>query len=110
MTSWGYDRENLRFLDTPDLRDRLQPFESFLHDMLDFASMNNEIIHPAVRRPFWLETTQRRSARRHPDTLDSECPEALSSAALRTLNDEIMMYSFVCAGQYHSLINYRYYS
>ncbi|WP_296071535.1 hypothetical protein [uncultured Agrobacterium sp.] len=48
MASWGYDREKLRFLKTPNLLDRLKPFGSFLHDTLDFRWRNHHNIHDPI--------------------------------------------------------------
>lgn len=48
MASWGYDRANLRFVDAPNLLDRLKPFGSFLHDTLDFRWRNHHNIHDPI--------------------------------------------------------------
>lgn len=48
LASFGYDRAKLRFVDRPNLLDRLQPYYSFLHDTLDFRWRNHHNIHDPI--------------------------------------------------------------
>lgn len=48
LASFGYDRAALRFLDRPNLIDRLRPSYQFLHDTLDFRVRNHHNIDDPI--------------------------------------------------------------